>query len=169
MRALLIVAASGLVYVLALVWSLSRIPATHVPIHFGLSGQANNFVSRHEFITMCIVLGAIIIALAVGTCSLVEWIPPRRINVPNRQWWTNADQLPILRKMLARDLAVMFGLTLVAMSALPVGVALAVRTQPARLPAVVVGAFALCLAGAVAWPLWRARHHLRACHTRHRA
>jgi hypothetical protein len=114
----------------------------------------NAYGSRADAIGLFVGLGAFLLVLGVLVLGSVSRIPPRLINVPHRDYWAEPSRLPTLRRMLAWDIAVLFGLPLLALSVLPVDLTLttldpAGHGQAAFL--VAIGALVVGIAGYTVW------------------
>lgn len=89
----------------ALVWAWQSMPDGEIPVHFGFSGEPDNWGTRTEFLG---VLGAIML----GTWALMAWLTSRAdrlhwsmINIPRKDHWMLPENEPIARARLAEDMA----------------------------------------------------------------
>jgi hypothetical protein len=123
-RALLLVLASAAVYGGAVCWAVSRLPEDGVALHVDTEGVVNTYGSRADALGLFVTVGVVLIVLAVVSVASAWWIPPKMINVPHKEFWTEPAQLPRLRQMLSWDLAVLFSLPLLTFSYLPVDITL---------------------------------------------
>ena len=64
-----------------------------VASHFGLGGQADGFMSRDGYLTYMLIGTVAIPFLIVIPQRLVSAIPPRLINVPNREYWLAPERI----------------------------------------------------------------------------
>jgi hypothetical protein len=77
----------------AFVWiSGSGLPPL-VASHFGLGGRANGFMARGDYLAFMLIGTVAIPLLIVVPQRLVETIPPRLINVPNREYWLAPERI----------------------------------------------------------------------------
>ena len=77
----------------AFVWiSGSGLPPL-VASHFGLGGRADGFMARGDYLTFMLIGTVAIPLLIVVPQRLVETIPPRLINVPNREYWLAPERI----------------------------------------------------------------------------
>ncbi len=77
----------------AFVWiSGSGLPPL-VASHFGLGGQADGFMARGDYLAFMLIGTVAIPLLIVVPQRLVETIPPRLINVPNREYWLAPERI----------------------------------------------------------------------------
>jgi uncharacterized membrane protein len=74
-----------------IVWAAPRLPPT-VASHFDAAGQPNGWMPRETFL---ILYGATIVGLAVLFVlagKLLEWVPARWINLPNKAHWLHPSR-----------------------------------------------------------------------------
>lgn len=153
-RALALLLAGGAVFAAAVLWAASRLPIDGVAVHVDAHGAVNGYATRQQAIALFATIGVVLAGLAVVTVSAVRWLPVRLVNVPHKDYWSEPGRVPLLRSMLVWDVAVLFGLTLLGMSYLPVEVTLLTRDPAGHnqiwLP-VVGGAMMLGLFAYIAW------------------
>jgi hypothetical protein len=162
MRAWLVVAASGAVYALSVLWSAMQLPASGIPLHFGVDGSADRFGSRAEALTSSIVFGALMFAVTVAVVLVSRHAPVDLINVPHKNYWTAPERIQAFRRMLAWDIALFMSVTMTLLSIIPIGTVLALRAEPVGFSAVtiwlVLGPYLL---GVALWAIWLARYRYR--------
>jgi hypothetical protein len=162
MRAWVVLATSGVFYALVVTWAATQLPSDGVPLQFGTSGRINRVGTRGEALTPSIVLAVVMLGLGVGLVLLARYGPLRALNIPNKSYWLAADRAPEVRRMLADDMALTIGGTLVFLALIPVWAVLGARGGDDALPDVVVvvpiGAF---IVGLLAWCVWLGRYRYR--------
>lgn len=162
MRAWLVVAASGAVYALSVLWSATQLPASGVPLHFGADGSADRFGSRAEALMSSIVVGALMLAITVAVVLVSRHGPLDLINVPHKNYWTAPERIQAFRRMLAWDIARFMSLTITLLSIIPIGMVFALRADPVGFSVVTIwlllGPYLL---GVALWAIWLARYRYR--------
>jgi hypothetical protein len=78
-----------------------------VASHFGVGGTANGFMSRNGYLAFMLIGTIVMPLLMVVPQRLVRTIPPRLINVPNRDYWLAPERIDSTLDYL-RDHAVWF-------------------------------------------------------------
>ena len=63
-------------------------------VHFALDGRANGFAAPLEHAVMMSVTIGILTATFLGSSCLMSRIPNELINLPNRDYWLNAENRP---------------------------------------------------------------------------
>jgi hypothetical protein len=153
-RALLLVAASAAVYTIVACWAAAQLPTEDVAMQVNTAGEVNKAISRADAVGFFIGLGSFLVALAVAVLCLMRLIPPRMLNVPHREYWLAPDRAPTAREMAVWDTAVLFSLPLLALSFIPVTVALS-STDPKGTSAlwivVPVGLWIVAMIGYIVW------------------
>jgi uncharacterized membrane protein len=83
----------GIVLAIGLrVWSLwSQLPDT-MGSHYGLSGRADSYMSKQGFFLVMALVGGGALAAVFASSSLIRWLPPSLINLPNRSYWLANDE-----------------------------------------------------------------------------
>ena len=84
-----------------------------VASHFGVGGAVDGFMSRNAYVGYMLVGVVVIPLLIVVPQRLVRSIPPRLINVPNRDYWLAPERIESTLDYL-RNHAVWFAALLVA-------------------------------------------------------
>jgi hypothetical protein len=157
-RALLLIAASAVVYIVAAGWSVTRLPDDEVAMQVNASGEVNRYATRTGAITYFLGLGGFLLVLAVAAVCLFRWVPVRYLNVPHKAYWTMPERGPIAREMIVWDVAMLFSLPLLALSSVPVNVAL-MTDNPAGASAlwiiVPIGVWLIAMACYVIWMVTR--------------
>lgn len=157
-RALLLIAASAVVYIIAAGWSVTRLPDGEVAMQVNASGEVNRYATRAEAITYFIGLGGFLLVLALAAVCLSRWVPVRYLNVPNKAYWTTTERGPIAREMIVWDMAVILSMPLLALSFIPVNVALQ-SDNPAGVSALWIlipfGVWLIAMACYVIWMVTR--------------
>ncbi|HTK98640.1 MAG TPA: hypothetical protein VL379_11480 [Pseudomonadales bacterium] len=77
----------------AFVWITGSGLPPLVASHFGSGGQADGFMARGDYLTFMLIGAVAIPVLIVIPQRLVETIPPRLINVPNREYWLAPERI----------------------------------------------------------------------------
>jgi hypothetical protein len=85
-----------------------------VASHFGLGGQADGFMSRDGYLGFMVIGTVVIPFLIVVPQRIVRTIPPRLINVPNREYWLAPERIDTTLDYL-RDHAVWFAVLFTAL------------------------------------------------------
>ena len=81
--------ALGLLYLCffaLLAWSNARLP-TVVATHFGMSGQANGWMSRSGYLWFMIVFGLAFPLFVPAICYASRFLPGWCFNIPHRDYW----------------------------------------------------------------------------------
>jgi hypothetical protein len=123
-RALLLIGAGAVVYALVAWSSASRLPEHRVPLHVNTAGQVDESASRAGAITYFIGIGAALLILALAVLFMTRLVPVRFLNIPNKQYWTTPERARIVRQMMIWDLAVIFTMPFLALSFIPINIAL---------------------------------------------
>ncbi len=157
-RALFLIAASAAVYAIAVAWAASWLPETEVPMHVNTAGDVDRYASRAGAVNYFVGLGGFLLVLAVGLTCLCWWLPVRFLNIPHKEYWRAPERAPVLKKMVAWDMAVIFSMPLLALSFVPINVALQ-SENPAGVSAlwilVPIGVWLLVMACYVVWIVTR--------------
>jgi hypothetical protein len=157
-RALFLIAASAAVYATAAWWAATRLPDHGVAMHIDRSGHVNQYGSRASAVTYFVGLGGVLLLLAVAVVCLCRWTPVRYLNIPNKDYWITPERAPIVRRMIVWDAAVIFSMPLLALSFIPVSIALE-TDNPAGVSALwtigPIGILLVALAGYVIWMVVR--------------
>jgi len=111
-----------------LVWSAFALP-DRVPVHFGLTGEADRFVSRTRALVELGLLGAGLVLVFLATEALARRGPLSLVNVPHKAHWTTPEREPELRSRLSTDVWV-FGTMTVGLVAAVAVVIVLVADQP---------------------------------------
>ncbi len=69
------------------VWSLWSLLPDTMGSHYGFSGRADSYMSKESFFLVMGLVGGGSLAALLGGSALIRWLPPRLINVPNRDYW----------------------------------------------------------------------------------
>ena len=64
------------------------------------------------------------LVIAVVVTCVVWWIPLRRLSIPYKDYWMSPEHAAKVRQMIVWDAALIFSTALVALSFIPVNVAL---------------------------------------------
>lgn len=116
-------------YVAVWIWSAAVLP-DRVPVHFGLTGEADRWSSKPAALVLFAVLGAVVFGLMAWSLRLVDRsdLTGPWVNVPHRDWWTaTPERLERVRRMLRRDLEALTVGMAVLFLALQVGTVVAAR------------------------------------------
>lgn len=155
-------AVGGALYAAAVAWALPRLPAEGVPLHFGPRGVADELGSRDQAVVAMVLTGAGLLALGTVLVLLARRAPLGAVNVPHRSYWVAEQRRPVLRGMLAVDVAVLIGVTLAFLVLFPVSTALAVASPDRALPPLAFwGPTAVYAVGLLAWVGWLVRFRYR--------
>jgi hypothetical protein len=123
-RAVLLVTAAALVYGFVAWGAAARLPASNVAIHVNMAGQVDKFTSRAGAITYFVGIGAALLLIAVVALCLCRLVPMRFLNIPNKDYWNTPERAPTARQMMIWDIAVIFSMPFIALSFVPVSMAL---------------------------------------------
>jgi hypothetical protein len=123
-RALLVIAASAAVYAIATWWAASQLPEDRVAMQINTAGEVNQYATRAGAISYFVGLGAFLLVLAIAAVCLCWWVPVRFLNFPNKKYWMTPERAPFIRRMVTWDAAVILSMPLLALSFIPVNVAL---------------------------------------------
>jgi hypothetical protein len=153
-RALGLLLVSAAVFAATVIWAAARLPLHGVAVHVDAHGVVNGYESRAHVVVLFATIGVVLAGLGVVTVAAVRWLPVRLINVPHKDYWSEPQRLPLFRRMLVWDVAVLFSLPLLGLSYVPVEVTL-LTLDPAGhnqiwLP-VVVGVMMVGLFAYIAW------------------
>jgi len=123
-----------------------------VATHFGVSGEANGWMGRQEFVLFQAGLLALLASVFFLLPRLLAGMPARWVNVPNRDYWLTPEHRPEFDALLAGSMAWMGVLVLGLMvSILALTVKVNLSPSP-RLPASAAGLLlGLFVAAEVAW------------------
>ena len=109
-------------------WSATALPE-RVPVHFGISGDADRFTSRTQAVLESSLVGG---GIAL-TFSLIDLLvrrgPLSLVNVPHKSHWTTPEHAPTLRRMMAHDMWVIGTMTMALVVGMELSI-LAVADQP---------------------------------------
>jgi hypothetical protein len=123
-RALLLVTAAAVVYVIVAWAAAARLPADNVAMHVNLAGQVDKSTSRAGAITYFVGIGAALLLLAVVALCVCRFVPTRFLSIPNKDYWMTPERTPTARQMMIGDAAVIFSMPFLALSFIPVNMAL---------------------------------------------
>lgn len=123
-RALLLIVASAVVYAMAASWAAARLPEDGVAMGVNAAGEVTKSTSRAGAITNFAALGGLMLVIAVVVTCVVWWIPLRRLSIPYKDYWMSPEHAAKVRQMIVWDAALIFSTALVALSFIPVNVAL---------------------------------------------
>ena len=123
-RALLLIAASAAVYAFVAWGAASRLPADDVAMHVNTAGEVDETASRAGAISFFGGLGVFLLVLAVAALCMVRWVPVRFLNVPHKEYWAAPERAETARQMLLWDCAVILSMPFLALSFIPINVAL---------------------------------------------
>jgi hypothetical protein len=157
-RALLLILASAVVYGVAAWWAAQRLPETGVPMHVNMAGEVDRYATRAGAVGYFLGLGGFLLLLAVALVCLCWWAPVRFLNIPNKEYWSAPERVPTVRRMIAWDTAVLLSMPLLALSFIPVNVALQ-SANPAGVSAswivVPIVVMLLAMTSYVIWMIFR--------------
>jgi hypothetical protein len=160
-RALLLIAASAMVYALVAWWAFTRLPAEGVAMHVNTAGEVDKYTSRDGAIKYLMGLGLFLLVLAVAVVCSCGWIPVRFLNIPHKDYWTTAERAPIVRQMMVWDMAVILSMPLLALSFIPVNMAL-MADNPAGVSALwIIGPIGVWLVAMACYVIWMVTRRYR--------
>jgi hypothetical protein len=108
---------SALVFVGSLLVAVWALP-DRVPIHFGLDGEPDHWVSRLGAVALFAGIGAVMATVLGGLAHGSDRIPLTVLNVPHKRWWlADPARETRLRGLLRDD---MFGVGAAVLSLLTV-------------------------------------------------
>lgn len=102
---------SVVVLVAVLVWAGYALP-DRVPVHFGLTGEADRFTSRPRALAELGLVVALLAAAFAGSAALARRGPLALVNVPHKDYWTRPEHEAELRRRLGTDVWVLGALTM---------------------------------------------------------
>jgi hypothetical protein len=153
-RALSLIAASAAVYAIAAWWAAAQLPDDRVPMHVNTAGQVDRYGSRASAISSFIGLGSVLLVLAVGCVFLCRFVPVKWLNIPHKEYWTDPQRTSAVRQMIVWDMAVFFGIPLLALSSVPINIALMSR-NPAGVSALwIIGPIGVMVVALVGYAIW---------------
>ncbi|MFC4943537.1 DUF1648 domain-containing protein [Pseudonocardia sp. GCM10023141] len=148
-------------YAAVAVWAAVRIPPGEVPVHFGIDGTADRFGSAGQALTLALLPGIIVLLLGVGLVLLVRRGPLRVLNIPHKDYWLTAAREPLLRRMLAVDVASLLCATLVFLSLIPVWIVEGARGGAGSSSPLVLLPVAVFVVAVPVWSVWLVRVRYR--------
>jgi serine/threonine-protein kinase len=74
-----------------LAFSADQLPE-RVATHFDGSGRPNGWMNRSTHLRFLATLGTGLPLLIVGVCFVLRFLPNRRVNLPNRDYWLAAER-----------------------------------------------------------------------------
>jgi hypothetical protein len=140
-------AAAVVGYAIVFCYAWVRLPATGVPLHFGLDGGADRFGTRSEALVYLAVLGVAMTALLGGLAEATGRgrLATGYLNVPYKQYWTRPEHEPRMRALMAEDLFHIGAATLALLAVVGLGIVEAARGGASFLPWGGLATVAYCL------------------------
>jgi hypothetical protein len=123
-RAWLLIGVSALVYGLVAWSSAAHLSGDRVALHVNTAGKVDESASRAGAITYFIGIGGVLLLLAVAVVGMCCFVPIRFLNIPNKDYWTAPERASTVRKMIVWDCAVIFSMPFLALSFIPINIAL---------------------------------------------
>jgi hypothetical protein len=160
-RAWLLIGASALVYVFVAWGAASRLPADNVPLHVNRAGEVDESATRMGAIGYFISIGGVLLILAVAVLCLTHFVPVRFLNIPNKQYWTEPERAPIVRQMMVWDMAVIFSMPFLALSFIPINIALMSENPNGTSGLWIVVPIAVWLIAMVTYAIWMVARRYR--------
>ncbi len=160
-RALFLIAACALVYALVAWSSASRLPADHVPLHVNTAGVVDESASRAGAITYFISMGAVLLFLAIAIVCMCQFLPVRFLNIPNKDYWTAPDRASRVRQMIVWDCAVIFSMPFLALSFIPINIALLSENPNGTSGLWIIVPIAIWLIAMVSYVIWMVARRYR--------
>jgi hypothetical protein len=74
------------------VWLTSGALPSVVASHFGPGGRADGFMAKGSYTTLMLALVVAVPALVASTALLVRVLPPKLVNLPNKQYWLSPER-----------------------------------------------------------------------------
>jgi uncharacterized membrane protein len=128
-----------------------------VAIHFGTEGEPDDWAPRLANLLISQLTATVLFVLLMAASRLVEALPRRWVNLPNRDYWMGSERWSTARKRLARRFAELGIYLLLLFAAIGTLAALANLRRPVRLDET---AFLVCLgAFFVAVAVWLVRFY----------
>jgi hypothetical protein len=162
MRAWAALAIGGVLHAIVTAWAVSRLPPDGVPLQFGSDGTANRVGARSEVLMISAVPGVVVLGLGIGLVLLARYGPLRALNIPHRAYWLAEGRQPEVRRMLATDMALVMGATLVFLSLIPLWIVLGAEGGGDALSPLVfwvpIGTY---VAAVLIWSVWLSRYRYR--------
>jgi hypothetical protein len=123
-RALLLITAAAAVYAFVAWSAAARLPADNVAMHVNLAGKVDKSTSRAGAVAYFVGIGVGLLLLAVVALCACRFLPTRLLSIPNKDYWATPERAPTVRQMLVWDVAVIFSMPFLALSFVPVSMAL---------------------------------------------
>jgi hypothetical protein len=159
-RALSLIAVSAAVYTVAAWWAAGRLPDDRVPMHINAAGQVDRYGSRVSAINFFIGLGGFLLVLGVGLVCLCRFLPVRWLNIPHKEYWIDPQRAPIVTQMITWDMAVIFSIPLLALSSVPINIALMSR-DPGVSGLWIIGPVGVMFVALVGYTIWMVARRYR--------
>ncbi|QYJ03862.1 DUF1648 domain-containing protein [Nocardioides panacisoli] len=144
-------------------WAFRALP-DRVALHFGLTGEVDNWGSRGEALVLLAALGILMTAVLGGGAWLVgrARLAASWVNLPHKDWWTaTPERVARARDMLRGDLLVVGGLTMALLTLVQLALVRTSRQDDPRMDPVTMAAVLLLVVvilGYTAWlTVWRYR------------
>ena len=120
------------IYIACLYWFASQMGA-HVATHFAGDGHANGWMTNQAFLRFNLTLGVGSIVFVSGLIYLLRFLPPRFLNLPNREHWHKPENYPVACARLFRLSLWLCVMMLMWMALLNYQIVIANRLKPPTL------------------------------------
>ena len=120
-------------YLLFVSATASQMPE-RVAMHFGLTGHADGWASRHGAAAFFIGMGWGVAVLFVVFGSVMKWMPNWTFNLPNRDYWLAPERRAETIEIISRQLTWLASVMVLFFYGLYGLTILANRATPAQLP-----------------------------------
>ena len=107
---------------LSILWTIASyfISPERVAIHFDAAGTPDNFTSSMNMMIIWLVVNGLVIASFYFTAVFMRKAPVSMINLPNKEYWLNNDNIAGTRSKIESQLFLFGTATLVLLNALSV-------------------------------------------------
>jgi hypothetical protein len=164
-RAWWIIAATAGMCACAIASAAWLLPADPSGVHLLNHGRVESHGSRLEAVLPFIAIAAFVVLLAVavigGASAMFRSISVTSWNLPHKGYWSAPERAAILRRMIVEDLAVLFGLVIVAVGLIAVSVALSAADRTSSLADALVLAPLVCVVAIPLYTVWMLTYRYR--------
>lgn len=159
-RSWIVLAVACAIYLLGLALSAPKLPE-RMASHFGISGTANDWMSREAYLVLMAAAGLGMTALF----SLISWTmrtaPASAMNLPHKEYWLAPERRAATGDELVRRFVWFASMTLMFLLVVHLLVVQANNSEPARLSNAIWVWLAVFLAFTVVWIVSMVRHFSR--------
>lgn len=87
-------------FFVANIWLATRSLPERIATHFNAAGQADGWMSRDAHVYSFLGLGLGMSAFIVALCFAIRWLPPAKLNLPNKAVWQKPANRPLALSFL---------------------------------------------------------------------